>query len=133
MKEKTVVFLFLLISAISFFSFGLYHLSKFETTDEHLWKYDRIPQYWSSLKNQNWEGTYINDKPGITVALISGIGLLSEPDPNENQMLPSGNKLLEKYDYQQSELTNFHFRLPILIFSTISLLAFFYLSLRAFE
>ncbi|MEF3691477.1 MAG: glycosyltransferase family 39 protein, partial [Candidatus Moraniibacteriota bacterium] len=33
----------------------------------------------------------------------------------------------------QSALTNFHFRLPILIFSTLSLLAFFYLSYKAFD
>jgi len=131
-KERTLVFLFLLISVVSFFSFGFYHLAKFETTDEHLWKYDRIPQYWNSLKAGDLEKTYINDKPGITVALISGIGLLSEPNPKADATLPSGNALLEKYDYQQSEKTNFYFRFPILIFASLSLLAFFYLSLKAF-
>ncbi|MDD3498430.1 MAG: phospholipid carrier-dependent glycosyltransferase [Candidatus Moranbacteria bacterium] len=136
-KEKTIIFSILLASVTIFFSFGFFHLSKFETTDEHLWKYDRIGKYWNSLKEKNWEGTYINDKPGITVALISGIGLLSEPDPKENEKLknisPSEAKLFEQYDYTQTEKTNFRFRLPVLIFSTLSLFAFFYLSFKAFE
>ncbi|KKP68900.1 MAG: Glycosyl transferase, family 39 [Candidatus Moranbacteria bacterium GW2011_GWE1_35_17] len=136
-QERIVTLLILFISVISFFSFGFYHLGKFETTDEHLWKYDRIPQYWKALKEKNWEETYINDKPGVTVALISGAGLLVEPDPKANQYLPAKNategKLFEHYNYQQSEITNFRFRLPILIFSSLSLLAFFYLILKAFD
>lgn len=136
-QEKIIIFSLLLISILSFFSFGFYHLGKFETTDEHLWKYDRIPQYWQALGEKNWQKTYINDKPGVTVALISGIGLLSEPNPELNQYLPAQtpleNKLFERYNYQQTELTNFRFRLPVLIFSALSLLAFFYLSYRAFN
>lgn len=136
-QEKIVTFLILSVSLISFFSFGFYHLGKFETTDEHLWKYDRIPQYWEALKEKDWEKTYINDKPGVTVALISGFGLLTEPNPEKNQYLPIENhpnpKLFEKYNYQHSKITNFNFRLPVLIFATLSLLAFFYLSYRAFS
>lgn len=135
--EKIIIFALLLISVMSFFSFGFYHLGKFETTDEHLWKYDRIPQYWEALREKDWEKTYINDKPGVTVALISGIGLIAEPDPRSNQYLPIQNtaesKLFERYNYQQSEVTNFNFRLPILIFATLSLLAFFYFSYQAFS
>lgn len=136
-QEKLTIFALLLISVVAFFSFGFYHLGKFETTDEHLWKYDRIPQYWEALKKKDWEKTYINDKPGVTVALISGIGLLTEPDPSLKQYLPAKNtpesKLFEHYNYQQSEITNFRFRLPILIFSSLSLLAFFYLIYKAFD
>jgi len=136
-QEKIIIFSLLLISILSFFSFGLYRLGQFETTDEHLWKYDRIPQYWEAIKEKDWQKTYINDKPGVTVALISGIGLIFEPDPRANQYLPAKsaleNKLFEHYNYQQSEITNFRFRLPILIFSTLSLLAFFYLAYRAFN
>ena len=135
-KEKIIIFLLLFISVITFFTFGFYRLGKFETTDEHLWKYNRIPQYWEGVKDKNWAKTYINDKPGVTVALISGFGLIAEPDPKSNQNLPVQDiinpDLFEKYNYQQSALTNFHFRFPILIFSTLSLLIFFYLSLKAF-
>ncbi len=136
-QEKTIIFLTLFVSIISFFSFGFYHLGKFETTDEHLWKYDRIPQYWEALREKDWEKTYINDKPGVTVALISGLGLLSEPNPQKNQYLPAKSgeegKLFERYNYPQSEITNFRFRLPILAFSTLSLLAFFYFIFYAFN
>ena len=125
--------LFCILTA--FFSFGFFHLGKFETTDEHLWKYDRIGEYWEALADQDWKKTYINDKPGITVALISGIGLLWEPHPEENVSLsqsPEMNRLFESYNVAQSEKTNITFRLPVLIFSTLALLAFFFLLQSAF-
>ena len=87
-KENLFIYLILAISIITFFLFGLFHLGKFETTDEHLWKYGRIKQYWTAIAERDWEKTYINDKPGVTVALVSGIGLLLEPDPEANQNLP---------------------------------------------
>lgn len=135
--ENIIITIVLFVSVLSFFIFGLFHLGKFETTDEHLWKYGRIGQYWDALAEKDWKKTYINDKPGVTVALISGIGLISEPDPDANQYLidTSGSQtgLFEKYDYQQTEITNFRFRLPILIFASLSLLLFFYLALKAFS
>jgi len=135
-KENIIILIVLSLSVATFFLFGLFHLGKFETTDEHLWKYGRIKQYWTALADRDWEKTYINDKPGVTVALVSGIGLLSEPAPEANQNLPIDDSeikgLFEKYDYQQTELTNFRFRLPILIFSALSLLLFFYLAFKAF-
>lgn len=120
---------------IAFFVFGFFHLGKFETTDEHLWKYDRIPAYWSALLSQDWEQTYINDKPGVTVALISGIGLLYEPHPEKTEKITETReeeKIFENYNILQSEKTNIIFRLPVLIFSTLSLLVFFWLLFRAF-
>lgn len=120
---------------VTFFSFGFFHLGKFETTDEHLWKYDRIPQYWEALKNHDWEETYINDKPGITVALISGIGLFTEPNPeqNVNAVRPDLDpSLFEAYNVPQSEATNITFRLPVLLFSTLALFGFYFLLQSAF-
>ncbi len=136
-KENIFIISILSISVMMFFAFGFFHLGKFETTDEHLWKYGRIKQYWTALAKQNWQKTYINDKPGVTVALISGIGLLSEQDPKVNQYLADDSGiekgLFEKYNYQQTEITNFRFRLPILIFASLSLLLFFYLAWQAFS
>jgi hypothetical protein len=112
----------------TFFSFGLFHLGKFETTDEHLWKYERIGQYWQALAEQDWEKTYINDKPGVTVALISGIGLLREPHPEDSvhRPQPAGDsRLFEAYQSDQSERVNVIFRLPILVFSALSIPVFF--------
>ncbi|EKD58402.1 MAG: hypothetical protein ACD_56C00136G0002 [uncultured bacterium] len=136
-KDKVIIFSFLLISVMSFFAFGLFHLAQFETTDEHLWKYGRIKQYWQAIGNQNWEKTYINDKPGVTVALISGLGLLKYPDPEKNQTIvvndPGMAGVFEKYDTIKLEKINLAFRLPILLFSTLSLLLFFWLFHKTFN
>lgn len=136
-KENLPVIAFLVVSVFLFFSFGFFHLAKFETTDEHLWKFDRTKQYWQALANKDWEKTYINDKPGVTVALVSGIGLFFEPNPENNNKittpeLTSGG-LFDLYKVSQTERINMIFRLPILIFSALSLIAFFWLSLRAFS
>ncbi|MGK2848841.1 MAG: phospholipid carrier-dependent glycosyltransferase [Minisyncoccota bacterium] len=133
--ERHFSHIVLLITMIVFFFLGFFHLGKFETTDEHLWKYSRIEQYWSAIKTQEWEQTYINDKPGVTVALISGIGLLFEPHPKNNEKIPQsgeGEKLFEAYNIAQSEQTNFTFRLPVLIFATLSLFLFFRLLFLGF-
>ena len=116
-----------------FFLFGFYHLAEFETTDEHLWKYERIPQYWQALATHDWAQTYINDKPGVTVALISGIGLFFEPHPEmqfpENYVR---DPLLEKYDPQKTLRTNFIFRLPVLICATCAIYLFYVLISAAY-
>lgn len=132
-REKTIIFSILLFSIVSFFAFGFFHLAQFETTDEHLWKYGRIKQYWTAIENKDWKKTYINDKPGVTVALVSGFGLLSIPDPEKSELVPASDRMFEKYDTVQAEKTNFAFRLPILIFATLSLLLFFWLTLKAFD
>lgn len=134
--ERVFIFVMLFCTVATFFAFGLFHLGKFETTDEHLWKYDRIPAYWQALATHNWGKTYINDKPGVTVALISGIGLLAEPHPEQNEKVSQPaeqEKIFETYNVAQSEKTNITFRLPILIFSSLSLLAFFFLIQSAFQ
>lgn len=136
MRAHTTPFRFAIAVAglsVVFLSFGAYRLGKFETTDEHLWKYDRIGRYWTALAEGDWNGTYINDKPGVTVALFSGIGLLSEPDPtkNEKQSVDNG-ALFERYDADHTEITNVRFRLPVLLFATASLSAFFLLLTQAF-
>lgn len=136
-NKHVIIYIILIVSIVTFLFFGLYHLGKFETTDEHLWKYDRIGAYWNALETHDWINTYINDKPGITVALVSGIGLLSEPHPENNEYLADTTvdtqRLYEKYDSHQTEVTNFRFRLPVLIFSTLALFGFFYLAYVAFK
>lgn len=131
-KERLFILFFLTLTIGIFFSFGWFHLGKFETTDEHLWKYDRIGQYWSALADGDLEKTYINDKPGVTVALVAGVGLLAEPHPEANELIGINNGIFESYDSNQTEITNVRFRLPVLVFSTLSLLAFFFLLQQAF-
>ena len=127
-NEKVIHFSILFLSIFTFFCYGFFHLAQFETTDEHLWKYDRIPQYWHALASHDWARTYINDKPGVTVALFSGIGLLFEPHPEDqfpDHYVP--DPLFEKYDPQKTLSTNFIFRLPVLIVATLSLFGFYFL------
>ncbi|MEN8252684.1 MAG: glycosyltransferase family 39 protein, partial [Patescibacteria group bacterium] len=136
-QERYTIYGLLALTVMIFFGFGMFHLAEFETTDEHLWKYGRIPQYWHALKDKDWSGTYINDKPGVTVALISGIGLLSEhySNPTKNTVLDTTNPHRDIYEiYKPEEVLriNYTFRLPVLIFSTLSLFIFFWLSKKVF-
>jgi 4-amino-4-deoxy-L-arabinose transferase-like glycosyltransferase len=133
-KEKIIIFSLLFISIAAFFAFGLFHLAKFETTDEQLWKYGRIKQYWQSIENHDWKKTYINDKPGITVALVSGAGLFFEPNPETHRIsdpITTSGGLFFLYDTSRSEFINFVFRFPILLLSALSLFVFFWLIWRA--
>ena len=86
-KCNNKLILFLLIPLAIYFIFGVQHLAKFETADEHYWLYDaidgRVHNYWEALSTGNWLGTRINDKPGITLAYVSGVGLLFQQNPTE--------------------------------------------------
>jgi len=125
----------LLVPLFCFFFFGLIHLTKFETVDEHYWIYSnrtpinywqynngRIQQYWSALFSQNWAKTRINDKPGITLAYVSGIGpwLAS----NLDTQIDSG-KIAPMTKTAKAEMINFYFRFPLLLFNGLFSLVFF--------
>jgi hypothetical protein len=135
---------------IGFVAFGFFHLSKFETTDEHFWKYDRIQKYYTGLHDgitkNDWKKTRINDKPGITVALLSGLGLPFAPDPQGHSNIAleestrytdnDGNsvKLYDISFTEQTKRINFALRAPILLFNALILLPLlFYLLLKAFD
>lgn len=102
------------------FGFGIYSLSKQTVVDEPLWIYDRIPKYWKNIAERDWKGTRISDKPGITVALISGIGLLAE-DPKKYD---TKNK---HYDPEKNiEKLFLTLRLPLFIFTVLMLPVFYF-------
>lgn len=115
----------LILSVFMFFAFGSFHLSKFVTADEHYWVYERIPQYWQAIKEGKYKKTLINDKPGITVALISGTGLLFDIDPKQHITKIDNN--LEIYDTNKSEKIYFSHRLPIIIFNGLFLFFLFWI------
>ncbi len=128
--SRSFAFNLAFLTVIVFASFGFYHLGKFETTDEHLWKYKRIGDYWEGWREWKLEKTYINDKPGITVALFSGFGLIPDAHPERSELVPlspAEAKLFEDYREDQTELVNVRFRLPILIVSALAIIAFFFL------
>lgn len=117
--------LFVLIFTLTFFVFGLQNLSRFAAVDEPLWLDGRIGKFWKSISEQWMDKTLVSDKPGITIAIASGPGLLFvEPKEYRN----TRNDFETKYpgiDIQDFYLA---FRLPLLITITL-LLLFFYLLL----
>lgn len=124
------------IPIIAYFFFGLQHLTKFETADEHYWIYSnvnprqywnynngRIQQYWNAISTGDWKRTRINDKPGITLAYVAGIGpqLKFSLDTDINR----GDYALSKID--KAERVSFYFRFPVLLFNGLFSVALFLL------
>ncbi len=134
----------LILSITLFVGFGLYHLTKFETIDEHFWKFDRIEKYYNGIKEKKLKKTRINDKPGVTVALISGLGLpFLEPLNNYEDTThekkysittdPRGKHQKEPYKFYKINLTekiNLALRLPILLFNGLVMLPLIYWLLK---
>lgn len=127
-KEKYLIYLFLFISIAIFFVFGSYHLTKFITADEHYWIYERVPQYWNAIFKADFLKTFINDKPGVTVALVSGVGLLFEKNPKQFKNIKWQGEVYNA-NVNKMESFNVKFRLPLFIF-TILMLPFFYWLLK---
>ncbi len=119
-----------IILSLHFF-FGIQHLGKFITADEHYWVYERIPQYWDAIADGKWKKTLINDKPGISLALISGIGLLSDSHP-ETLCKKSDSEIVQ-CDVIRSEKTLVAFRLPLLIANTLLLLYIFWILSKLYD
>jgi len=123
MKNKYPLII-LVVSVLIFYAFGVYRLAKFETADEHYWIQERIPQYWDAVSNGKWKKTLINDKPGVTLAFISGIGMIFENHPASYAKLEGHVNI---YDPANTERLNLIFRLPLLIFSGLFCLYFFWI------
>jgi len=128
--DKFGVILFLVLALLGYLFFGLQHLAKFETADERYWMYEdpqngRIHAYWKAIGEKKWEGTYINDKPGVSLAYISGIALFFKDKPADN--LFTDNLLERSYNPQETERVHFLFRLPLLIFNGLFCLVLFWL------
>lgn len=136
-KNKNTSSLFLaslfLASFLVFILFGTYHITKFETVDEHFWKYERVSQYWKEgIFGGKIKKTRINDKPGVTVALISGTGLLfSSPEThriNDSKITQNGDYTV--YDTNKTQRINLSLRLPLILFNSLSLIFFFWIILK---
>lgn len=118
----------LMVIGVNLF-FGWPRLSRFSAVDEPYWTYGRVSKFWNSIKAHKWSGTDVNDKPGVTVATLSGLGLLSyDPMQYKNQrFIPKTPELLSTL-----QKINFSFRWPIYIFSLLSLLVIFWLLKECF-
>ena len=126
-KKTSNIFIIMAVVAINLF-FGLPRIAHYSAVDETLWSYGRVPKFWRNVANTNWRGTNLCDKPGITLAIISGTGLPFAPDPKELEDLLHEPKTPE----QLNAINNLYFslRLPVYIFSLLSLFFFYFLLKR---
>ncbi|MFA5054966.1 MAG: glycosyltransferase family 39 protein [Dehalococcoidia bacterium] len=99
----------LLLCCFLFLGFGTHHLGQFMTVDEPKWVDTRVPQLYDSLASGDWEGTYINDKPGVLPSLLAG----------------TVNFFMDHEEYKADPLIYenylFYWRLPIVIFNFLML------------
>lgn len=109
---------------------GLSRLGQYSAVDEPYWTYDRTPDFWNAIAKQKWSKTDINDKPGITVAILSGIGLIKS-DPLAYKSLRDEPKTDEQL--QTINAINFNLRLPIFLFYILSLPFFYFFLRKLFE
>lgn len=127
-KSKLLtVFIFIAVVAINLY-FGLPRLTQYTAVDETLWSYGRVPKFWRSIEKGNWRGTNLCDKPGITLAAISGLGLPFIPDPSDYEKLTRQSKTPEQLNTIES--IYFHLRLPVYLFTLLSLPLFYFLIKR---
>ncbi len=120
-KKFLVPGILFFVLAINLF-LGLSRLENYSAVDEPYWTYGRTSKFWTAISDAEWNKTDVNDKPGITVAILSGAGLLKY-DPLKFKNLRENPKT----DQQLADITNinFYFRLPIFLF-TLAMLALFY-------
>ncbi len=109
---------------------GLLRLESYSAVDEPYWTYGRTPKFWKAISEGKWRSTNINDKPGITTAILSGAGLL-KIDPLPYKSLRDDVKT----DKQLRDINdiNFFFRLPIFLFCLISLPLFYIFLKKLFD
>ncbi|MGB4833417.1 MAG: glycosyltransferase family 39 protein [Candidatus Moraniibacteriota bacterium] len=122
--------LFALVLAL-YALFGSLHLTQFLTADEHYWLYERVPKYWNAWGDWELRKTFINDKPGVSLALITGPALLALPD-TATHCVEQDNRL---YQCQVDETAPLllAFRLPLLLANGLILIYLFFLLTRLFD
>lgn len=131
-----IVILLFTLSLSGYFWFGFFHLDQFDTADEHLWMISerinqtdspallrgRIPQYWIAMANKDWPDTRINDKPGVSLAYVSGLGYLF------NKGMPDAVKYMAALytSYEPAAIQNMIliYRRPTVIFNGLMTIFF---------
>ncbi|MEI8096664.1 MAG: hypothetical protein WCG73_01005, partial [Candidatus Moraniibacteriota bacterium] len=122
----TIIGLVLLLNLV----LGLGRIGTYSAVDEPYWTYGRTSKFWTAIEQHKWRSTNINDKPGITVAILSGFGLLKF-DPMLYQSLRGDIKTAE----QLSDINaiNFYFRLPIFLACLLTLPLFYVFLKKLFD
>ncbi len=130
MLKKLLPYSILIAVILINFAFGFPRLSKFSGVDEPYWTYRRVPNFWKAVSEGKWKNTKINDKPGITVALVSGPGLFNTT-PKPLKELRQKEKTPEQL--AQIQNMNFSLRLPLYIFTLLMLVVYFSLLRKLFN
>lgn len=108
------------IALIIYFSLGLSTISTFITADEHFWlpNYgtERIQDYWRAIAKRDWVDTRINDKPGITLAYLSGLAIPFTQEAIAKQITFTDG-VIKIFDPAVTEKLSFAFRLPVFLFN----------------
>jgi len=126
MKEKIITILIFLSIIVSSFYFGFSRLENFSGVDEPYWSYGRVPNFWNSIATMKWKGTNICDKPGITLAIVSGAGLpFIGENPKDLKSLRYERKTPEQL--QKIKDIYFYLRLPVFLFTLLILPLFYFL------
>ncbi|XLQ20234.1 MAG: ArnT family glycosyltransferase [Candidatus Moraniibacteriota bacterium] len=121
-----IITMLLIISVIHIF-FGAYNLGKAAYIDERLWTYSnekRIEKYWNNILEHDWRNTRPSDKPGVTLAILSGPSLLSVTPSDFKDDINDKNAFAHML---------FTMRLPIIIFSTLALFFFYHVLGKLFN
>lgn len=128
-NKKRKIFLagfFIAVYAL-YFAFGSYHISDFVTADEHYWVNTRIYTYWHNIFSpEDWLKTKLSDKPGITLALVSGAGLFLDNNPSAHMRAATASGDADKR-IEANVAAYTAFRIPLLIFTAIFSLFLFWL------
>lgn len=127
-KKSWISILIILLVLIAHLYFGIHNIGKMAIVDEPLWTFDRIPDFWKNVGNQNWYNSRVSDKPGLTTAVISGAGLLLEKNPKQLENIKWEGEI---FNINAAKMEGFNtiFRLPIFVFEAL-LLPFFYFFLK---
>ena len=128
--KKSLLFFLLTVIVVANFAFGFPRLARYSAVDEPYWFYGRITKFWTAVATHKWKSTSVNDKPGITVAIISGAGLL-KVSPMDFQHIRGEQKTQEQAAAIMN--SNFWLRLPIFLTCLLGLLGFFFLLSKLFN
>ena len=119
---------------ISFFLYlfvSIPNLTNYTTADEHFWLpnigEERVQQYWRALFSGDWEGTRINDKPGITLAYLSGLAIPFTDHLYDKQRFSDSDGVIVRYDPEITKVMHFAYRFPIVLFTGLFVFYFFHI------
>jgi hypothetical protein len=133
--EKLVAFLaipkiWVWISIVVFLSVSLSNCTNYTTADEHFWLpnlgEERVLDYWRELLAGDFEDTQINDKPGVTLAYLSGIAIPLTSHLYDEQKIRIDSKTVQ-YHPEITKMMHFAYRTPLILFIGFFSLYFFWI------